>query len=193
MTLRGPNGSRKYLNGQERRRFLKSLDDISDDERLFCLMLMWSGSRLSETLALTPAAIDLDSEAAAFKTLKQRKRHQLREVPLPKSLIVELDQTFSLRRAQTDSTLAERRLWPWSRTTAWRTVKAVMRAAQVNGSQASPKGLRHTFGVAAFQAKVPSHLVQRWLGHASLRTTAIYADVSGPEERAFAERLWNGW
>jgi hypothetical protein len=31
-----------------------------------------------------------------------------------------------------------------------------------------------------------------WLGHASLRTTAIYGDVVGPDERAFAERMWSG-
>jgi integrase/recombinase XerD len=52
-----------------------------------------------------------------------------------------------------------------------------------------PKGLRHGFGVAAFQS-IPPHLVQRWLGHASMRTTAIYGDVSGPEERDFAVRMW---
>jgi integrase/recombinase XerD len=39
-------------------------------------------------------------------------------------------------------------------------------------------------------AAAEPHLVQRWLGHASLRTTAIYADVVGPEERAFAARMW---
>jgi site-specific recombinase XerD len=32
--------------------------------------------------------------------------------------------------------------------------------------------------------------VQRWLGHASLGTTAIYGDVSGHEEREFAARIW---
>ena len=30
------------------------------------------------------------------------------------------------------------------------------------------------------------------IGHASLRTTAIYGDVIGPEERAFAARMWHG-
>jgi integrase/recombinase XerD len=50
-----------------------------------------------------------------------------------------------------------------------------------------PKGLRHGFGVCAFQANVSTHLVQRWLGHASLRTTTIYADVIGRDERAFAD------
>jgi hypothetical protein len=27
-------------------------------------------------------------------------------------------------------------------------------------------------------------------GHASLRTTSIYGDVIGPDERAFAARMW---
>jgi integrase/recombinase XerD len=50
--------------------------------------------------------------------------------------------------------------------------------------RAVPKGLRHAFCLKAFQSNVPPHLVQRRLGHASLRTTSIYADVAGPEERA---------
>ncbi|MGD0317725.1 MAG: hypothetical protein ABSB37_17685 [Xanthobacteraceae bacterium] len=45
-------------------------------------------------------------------------------------------------------------------------------------------------GVNAFQSNVPPHLVQRRLGHPSLRTTSIYGDVMGPEERAFAMRMW---
>jgi integrase/recombinase XerD len=65
-----------------------------------------------------------------------------------------------------------------------------MEAAKVSGTPATPKGLRHGLGVNAFQANVPPHLVQRWLGHASLRTTSIYGDVIGPEERAFSARMW---
>jgi len=45
-----------------------------------------------------------------------------------------------------------------------------------------PKGLRHGFAVAAFQTRVPPHLIQRWLGHASIRTTSVYSDVMGREE-----------
>jgi site-specific recombinase XerD len=33
--------------------------------------------------------------------------------------------------------------------------------------------------------------VQRWLGHARISTTAIYADACGPEEAAFARKFWN--
>jgi site-specific recombinase XerD len=69
-------------------------------------------------------------------------------------------------------------------------VKAVLEAAGVQGTQASPKGLRHGFGVAAVQAGIPLNLVQRWLGHAQLSTTAIYAEALGPEERGIASRMW---
>jgi integrase/recombinase XerD len=65
-----------------------------------------------------------------------------------------------------------------------------MAVAGIIGTAAMPKALRHGFGVNAFQSNVPPHLVQRWLGHASLRTTAIYGDVIGPDERAFAARMW---
>jgi integrase/recombinase XerD len=190
MSLYGSSGSRKYLNAAERRRFLESAQQLPPPERLFCLTLGWSGARISEVLALTPAAIDIESGVASIETLKRRRRGVVRQVPLPPNLLRDLDRAFMLRRRQCDPCLAGKRLWTWSRTTAWRRVKAVMRAAGIIGTPAMPKGLRHGFGVNAFQSNVPPHLVQRWLGHASLRTTAIYGDVMGPEEREFAERMW---
>jgi integrase/recombinase XerD len=33
-------------------------------------------------------------------------------------------------------------------------------------------------------------MAQKWLGHAQLSTTAIYADATGPEEKRLAERMW---
>jgi integrase/recombinase XerD len=189
-TLFGQSGSRKYLNAAERQRFLESAQRLPPHERLFCQVLAWSGARISEALALVPAAFDIESGAASITTLKRRRPGIIRQVPLPPDLLTNLDRTFGLSAAQRDPERAGERIWRFSRTTAWRYVKAVMTSASVTGMPAMPKGLRHGFGVKAFQAKVPPHLVQRWLGHASLRTTAIYADVVGPDERAFAERMW---
>jgi integrase/recombinase XerD len=190
MSLYGSTGSRKYLNAAERRRFARAAHRAPLEVRLFCLVLSLSGGRISEILALTPASIDIDSGVATIATLKRRKRDTFRQVPLPRSVLGKLDHAFHLRRRQHDPDSARRRIWNWSRTTAWRRVKEVMAAANVSGTPAMPKGLRHGFGVNAFQSLVPPHLVQRWLGHASLKTTAIYGDVVGLEERAFAERMW---
>jgi site-specific recombinase XerD len=66
-----------------------------------------------------------------------------------------------------------------------------MKAAGVKGPQATPKGLRHGFGVAAIQAGIPlKSSAAGWLGHAQLTTTAIYANAVGPEERNIAARMW---
>ena len=67
-----------------------------------------------------------------------------------------------------------------------------MMLAQIIGPAACPRGLRHSFGVGTLQAGVPLNLLQRWLGHARISTTSIYADVCGAEEQAFAARFWRG-
>jgi integrase len=184
-------GSRKYLNAAERHRFIEVARHAPSGVRLFCLTLGWSGARISEVLALTPGSIDIESGVTNIRTLKRRKSGIVRQVPLPPELLDELDRVFQLRIAQRDPQLANERIWQFSRTTAWRHVKEVMASAGITGTPAMPKGLRHGFGVKAFQSNVPPHLVQRWLGHASLRTTAIYGDVIGPEERLFAARMWD--
>ena len=190
MSLFGRSGSRKYLNAAERRRFIEAVWRAPLFVRSFCLVLGWSGARISEVLALTPAAIDIESGVANILTLKRRKRGVVRQVPLPRDVLTELNRVFRIRQRQRDPEFCAERIWNWSRTTAWRRVKEVMVAAGVTGMHATPKGLRHSFGVNAFQARVPAHLVQRWLGHASQRTTSIYGDVMGPEERSFAARMW---
>ena len=37
---------------------------------------------------------------------------------------------------------------------------------------------------------MPLNLIQRWMGHARMHTTAIYAAVCGPEELTFARQFW---
>jgi integrase len=46
--------------------------------------------RISEVLALTPAAIDIESGVANIETLKRRKRGIVRQVPLPRDSLREL-------------------------------------------------------------------------------------------------------
>lgn len=44
--------------------------------------------------------------------------------------------------------------------------------------------------MAAVSAGIPFNLVQKWLDHAQLTTTAIYADAVGAEEKNIARRIW---
>jgi integrase/recombinase XerD len=123
ISLYGPTGGREYLNAAERQRFVKAAQRADPEKRLFCLLLGWSGGRISEVLALTAAAIDIDSGVANIETLKRRKRGIVRQVPLPRDMLRQLDRFFKLRTLQRDPDLAAERLWRWSRTTAWRQIK----------------------------------------------------------------------
>lgn len=190
ISLYAREGGRKYLNTAERECFLRATQSFPRRIRLFCRTLFWSGCRISELLGLTANTVDLDDGVIILRTLKRRQKSALRQVPLPAPLLRQLDREFRLRARQHDRLGGDERLWSWSRTTAWRHVKRVMASAEIAGPAAMPKGLRHAFGVAAFRSSVPPHLVQRWLGHASIETTSIYGDVAGKEEREFAARLW---
>lgn len=192
-SLYGPRGDRKYINESERQLLLCCAAGLDVEKALFVQTLLWSGARISEVLALSASAFQVSRSIVALVTLK-RRRHVVREVPLPPSLMALLDTHFELGRSD-DGSAADiparpGRLWRFSRVTGWRSIKAVMRHAGLQGLRATPRGLRHGFGVGTLQAGVPITLVQRWLGHARLSTTAIYADATGPEELAFAARFW---
>jgi integrase len=79
---------------------------------------------------------------------------------------------------------SDRPLWPSARNTAWRHVKAMMDVAGIpDGPHRSPKGLRHGYGVHAISSGVPPNMLSKWMGHATLEVTAIYANALGAEDR----------
>lgn len=189
LSLYSTTGLRKYLNQYERKRALMAMAAQAPAPALFALTLAWTGARVSEVLALTVSSFQVECGIVAIRTLKRRK-HCIREVPIPPELMAALDGHFGLAEGRRDPRDADQRLWQWHRVTAWRQIKRVMMEARIAGRHASPRGLRHAFGVGSLQAGVPLNLVQRWLGHARISTTAVYAAATGPEEVAFAGRYW---
>jgi integrase len=191
MALHTANGARKYLTAGERDAFLLEADVADRPVRTLCMTLAYAGCRLSEALALTTDRVDLAAGVLTIESLKKRRTGIYRVVPVPPALLETLDMVHGIREAQSRrGKNRSERLWPWSRMTGWRAVHAVMQAAGLDGPHASPKGLRHGFGVAAVSAGIPLNLVQKWLGHAQLSTTAIYADAVGAEEKDIAQRMW---
>ncbi len=182
-SLYSADGRRKYLNSEEKRAFLAAASRQDHETHTLCLTLAFTGCRISEALSLKVSSIQAGANLVAIRSLKKRGKLLVREIPLPEQLVGLL-----LQGREQDS--PEALLWSFGRTNAWRRVKDVMAAAGVNGLYASPRGLRHGFAVSAVRSGVPLTLIQRWLGHASLTTTAIYADVVGPEERELAKRMW---
>lgn len=185
MQLYDSAGRRKYLTPSERRAFLRAAENAAPEVRTFCATLGHTGCRISEALALTAARVDMRGSVLVFESLKKRRRGIYRAVPVPAHFLETLKAVHRLGTAGD-----ERRLWRWSRTTGWRRVKEVMAAAAIRGLYATPKGLRHGFGIKAVTSEVPLNMTQKWLGHARLATTAIYTDAVGPEEQKIAERMW---
>lgn len=186
-------GRRLYLTPEERAAFLAAGAQAPRQVRTFCGLLHHTGCRLSEGLAVTPRRIDLAGKAVVFETLKKRRRGVYRAVPVPDPYLDTLDMVHGLRETlkRPQDPIAEKPLWPWSRTTAWRRVAEVMEAAGIeNGPHRCPKGLRHGYGVAAISAGVPLNMLRKWMGHAKIETTAIYADALGQEQRDIAARMW---
>lgn len=183
-TIFDGDGQRKYLTRAEVDAFVSAADARPIDVQTFCYVVAYTGCRISEALALTIGSIDFAAKIMVIRSLKKRGKRMFRAVPLSQGLL------GLLRKRCDKAATRDERLWPWSRMTGYRRICEVMCAAGVVGSYASPKGLRHGFGVRAIQAQVPLNLVQRWLGHADIKTTAIYTSATGQEERAIAARMW---
>lgn len=186
LTLYGHDGRRKYLTPSERERFITAAESHPRAEvATFCLLLAFTGCRISEALAIRGIDIEQDDRFVALTSLKKRNVILIREIPLPDHLIGRI----AVVHADIVRTL--NRLWGWSRSRAWRLVKSVMTLAGIHsGPHQTAKGLRHGFGIHAIRCGVPLNMVQRWLGHASIATTAIYTEAIGAEERELAARLW---
>lgn len=178
--IHDPAGRRKYVTEAERRAFLGVADHLAPRWRGLCYVLAYTGCRISEALSLAGHQLDPDAGTITFRTLK-RRRPVFRRVPVPRRLITMLLALPPRPDGQ---------LWCAHRVTAWRHVSRAMALAGIDGPMASCKGLRHGFGLRAAAAGVPPNLIAKWLGHASLTTTAIYLDLVGVEERMFAERMW---
>lgn len=183
LNLHGRNGLRKYLNINEREAFLRNASLLPPDRKAFCFVLAYTGCRISEALSLRRSGLDANEGILVLETLKQRRRDVYRAIPIPTELMELLA-----------SLPSEHQLFAFSRTTAWRFIKAVMAESGITGEcNSMPKAIRHSFGIAHAKAKTPPNLMQRWYGHSRIETTHIYLDAVGEEEREFASGIWTAF
>jgi len=174
-------GKRKYLTKSEGKDFLHAAATLPSRERLLCETFYYLGCRVGEVIKLTRSDIESPDWVVRIRCLKKRGKVVVRRVPIPESLAADL---IALQPIEGEL------LWKISRMTAWRIVKRAMAIAGITGIHACPKGLRHGFGVRAALASVPVSIIQRWMGHSSPMTTAIYLAVRDDEERQMIAQTW---
>ena len=191
MRLEDTHGRRLYLNAEECTAFLTVASTHPPKARLFAETLHYTGCRISEALEITPARVDLPEARIRLRSLKKRREDVYRAVPIPQDYLDCLELTFALRQAQKRKRRKDQLLWPWTRRHGWKIIKDIMIAADiVDGPHRSPKGLRHAYGINAIRKGIPLNMLQKWMGHAQLTTTAIYANAGGKEETEIAAKMW---
>ena len=195
MSLFSLQGERKYLNLAECKRFLKAVAVLKEpSEQTFCETIYWTGCRISEALQLDVIRVNVEDAFLVFRSLKKHgegKGKHFRVVPIPETFAKRLERVHSISKTQRDQQAYQfHQLWSFGRQKAWKLIKKVMQAAKIFGIRACARGLRHSFGVHAILSGVPETQLQNWLGHSSLKMTAIYLSIMGVEDRTIANRFW---
>lgn len=65
-----------------------------------------------------------------------------------------------------------------------------MRAAGIEGKQATSRGLRHSMGVMLALNKTPANVIADILGHEYLSSTEIYMKILGEDRRKVISQVW---
>lgn len=191
MRLFDPNGNRLYLNREEIAKFLEVASEANSKIDTFAQTLVYTGCRISESLNLTPKNVHRKQLQITFNSLKKRRGDVYRSIPVPSDYMKSLVAAHNIVHRQNTKSKADGRLWTWTRQHAYEIIKKLMIDADIpSGSHQSPKGLRHGFGVNAISKDVPLNMLQKWMGHADISTTAIYANAIGKEEKAIADKMW---
>lgn len=186
-------GERLYLNRVERQRFKEAAQSMPPDQKLYCLMLYYTGCRRGEALAVTPMDLDFEEYRVRLRTLKQGKGKPpvYRVIELPQDYMMDLQSQYRAKTKKMKPRAGKQPLWTFTVRTANNYVKAAMNKAEVTGSKkATARGLRHSMGVMLAENKTPINVIQQILGHKAVQNTLIYLQVVGQERRDMISQVW---
>ena len=157
-------------------------------EHALLLFLHNTGARVSEATALAVRDIDLDGRGGrhALVTLHGKGGKQ-RQCPLWPRTGDALAALVEGRSAD-DSVFLSRHNRPYTRFGIHRLVeRCAARVPLLEGRTVTPHVVRHSAACHLLQAGVDLNTIRAWLGHVSLDTTNIYAEIDlGMKARAMA-------
>ena len=147
-------------------------------EYALLLFLYNSGARVSEATHLTVGDLQVGDRDGrhAVATLhgKGRKTRQCPLWPRTESALTEL----VAGRASSDAVFLSRHRKPFTRFGVYRLVeRCAARVPTLAGRKITPHVVRHTTACHLLRAGVDINTVRAWLGHASIDTTNIYAEI----------------
>lgn len=191
MRLYDVTGSRLYLTPSEIDKFLIFARDSNGPIRSFAETLVFTGCRISEALNIRVKDIKRKELQITINSLKKRRGDLYRDLPVPDFYMNTLEMAHDIVKRQRIESQANTKLWDWSRQYGHKVITKLMKDAGIApGSHRTPKGIRHAYGVYAITEDVPLNMLQKWMGHADITTTTIYANAIGEEEAVIAEKMF---
>lgn len=91
MDLFDPKGYRLYLTGEERTAFPQAAGQAEREVRTFCLVMLYTGCRISDALAPTARSFDFSGKAIIFRDAEETPARIFRAVPIPEGALDLLD------------------------------------------------------------------------------------------------------
>lgn len=184
----------KYITLDESRALLS--DRLKDNNYIswfLCLMLLRTGARVSELLAVRLGDVDYNNRTIRIVT-KKRQSHE-RFVPVQTDVLAAVGEWITIQ-AQSGRTITRNdRLFNFGRTMAFLRVKEAFRVAKIEKdddkgkSNAHPHTLRHSYAIVNLAQGVPITTVSEWLGHSSIQNTLVYTKIIAQHSRHWAEQV----
>ena len=166
----------RALTRKEQRKFLTIIKFNKFKD--YFLFLLYSGARKSEALSVTWNDVDLQKRVIHIKGTKTATSD--RYMPISTSLLHLLERLFLGR-------ISNGRLFPF---TPNQVAKAFQRLQCQYNLEFTLHSLRHTFATRCLESGVSIRVVQKWLGHSRLDTTAkTYVHILSSFEIAEAEKV----
>jgi site-specific recombinase XerD len=170
-----------YLERAEMEALLKSPDrrtELGDRDYAILLFLYNSGARADEAAGLLIRDLHLRA-APAVRILGKGNKHRL--CPLWPVTVSALSRLVA-GRAETEPVFLGRRHERMTRSGIYRLVThyamlASKSAPSLAAKRVSPHSVRHTTAVHLLRSGVDINTIRAWLGHVSLDTTHVYAEV----------------
>jgi type 1 fimbriae regulatory protein FimB len=160
------------------------------DAKLYgmCLLGFSHGMRASEVCALKWTDVNLETGTI---TVRRGKHSLTNKQPLTAE---ETEILKTLWEASTDSQYVFPSLKTWergkrgrmSRWAFWHQFKAVCLRAGIPPDKAHPHILKHTTAMTLVKANITLPIIQQYLGHRSLSSTAVYTQVDDETANAAA-------
>ena len=141
-----------------------------------------TGIRISELQFITV-------EAVRRGEAKVNCKGKTRKVFLVATLKQQLQQFIQKHQLKRGAIFLSKTGKPMNRTTVWREMKSLCKAAKVNPSKVFPHNLRHLFARVFYKLEKDIAKLADILGHSSINTTRIYIISTGREHQRKMEKM----